>query len=291
MDKIYYRAQYLPKKLTNIIIMKQLTLPNGDKIYYIDKLTAIDIYEEIYVENEYLRHGLEVKDNDIIFDVGANIGLFSRFIATKANNLRIFTFEPVPIIFSVLEANLANISATVKSYNVGLAEKEGNTEIHYYPYVSADSAIIEFDWDEKVEKHLRNYDETVATWLPGAKSIPESERKDFILKGLKALYKAKLIPCRLRTISDIIRENNLKTINLMKIDAENYENQVLKGINQSDWDKIQQISMEVHEHIEGGKDLLNKLGDMLEHKGFNVMKERNSRFGLMGVFMLYAKRL
>jgi len=271
--------------------MKKLTLPNGDKIYYIDKLTAIDIYEEIYIENEYLKHGIQVKDNDVIFDVGANIGLFSRYITTKAKNLRIFTIEPVPKIFGVLEANLANISATVKNYNVGLAEKEGNTQIHYYPYVSADSAIVEFDWDLKVEKYLRNYDETVANWLPGAKSIPESERKEFIKKGLKAMYKAEMVPCKLLTISDVIRENNLKTINLMKIDAENYEAQVLKGINQSDWDKIQQISMEVHEHIEGGKDLLNKLGDMLEHKGFSVMKDRNSRFGLMGVFMLYARRL
>jgi hypothetical protein len=142
-----------------------------------------------------------------------------------------------------------------------------------------------------VEEHLRHYDETVATWLPGAKSIPESERKEFITKGLKAMYKVKMIPCKLRTISDIIKENNIKTINLLKIDAENYEAQVLKGIQQADWDKIQQISMEVHEHIEGGKDLLNKLGDMLEHKGFSVMKERDSRFGLMGVFMLYAKRI
>ncbi len=270
--------------------MKQLTLPNGDVISFIDKLTAIDVYEEIYIENEYLRHGIQVNDTDVVFDIGANIGLFSRYIATKAKNLRIFTFEPVPKIFRVLEENLMNLSATVKNYNVGLAEREGTTQVHYYPNVSADSAIIEFDWDLKVEKYFRNYDETVANWLPGAKSIPDSKRKEFIEKGLKALYKAELIPCKLLTISDIIRENSLKTINLMKIDAENYEVQVLKGINQSDWDKIQQISMEVHEHIEGGKDLLNKLGDMLEHKGFSVMKERNSRFGLMGVFMLYATR-
>jgi hypothetical protein len=77
----------------------------------------------------------------------------------------------------------------------------------------------------------------------------------------------------------------------MKIDAENYEVQVLKGINQSDWDKIQQISMEVHEHIEGGKNLLNILATMLESKGFSVKKALEGRFALkLGVYMLYAKR-
>ena len=270
---------------------KQLTLPNGDVISFIDKLTAIDVYEEIFIENEYLRHGIQVNDSDVVFDIGANIGLFSRYIATKAKNLRIFTFEPVLKIFRVLEENLINLSATVKNYNVGLAEKEETTEIHYYPKVSADSAIVEFDWDLKIDQYLRNYDKTVVKENQMAKFIPKFMRKSVIKSGLKRIYKAELVECKLRTISDVIQENNVKTINLMKIDAENYEFQVLSGINESDWDKIQQISMEVHEHIEGGKNLLNLLSKMLENKGFNVVKERDSRFGSMGVFMLYAKRL
>ncbi len=270
--------------------MKTLTLPNGEVISYIDKLTALDVYDEIYVKNEYLRHGIHVKENDIVFDIGANIGLFSRYIATKAKNLQIFTFEPVPIIFEVLEENLKNIPAEVRNFNIGLAEREEITEIHYYPKVSADSAIIEFDWDLKVNQFLRNYNETVVDFIPGAKFVPKFMRKSIIKRGLKRMYKAELVPCKLRTISDIIQENNLKTINLMKIDAENYEFQVLAGIKQPDWDKIQQISMEVHEHIEGGKNLLDKLGDMLEEKGFHVIKEKNSRFSLMGVYMLYAKK-
>ncbi|NVM46378.1 MAG: FkbM family methyltransferase [Candidatus Lokiarchaeota archaeon] len=270
--------------------MKKLTLPNGEVISYIDKLTALDVYDEIYVENEYLRHDIEVNDNDVIFDIGANIGLFSRYVAMQAKNLQIFTFEPVPIIFDVLEENLKNLPAEVKNYNVGLAEREEITHIHYYPNVSADSAIIEFDWDLKVEQYLLNYDETVADWFQGAESIPESKRKDIIEKILKDLYKAELVQCKLRTISDIIQENDIKTINLMKIDAENYEFQVLSGINQTDWEKIHQITMEVHEHIQGGKNLLKKLSKMLEEKGFQVKKGLDSRFSLMGVYMLYAKR-
>lgn len=270
--------------------MKTLTLPNGDTISYIDKLTALDVYDEIFVKNEYLHYGIQVADNDVIFDVGANIGLFSRFIATKAKNLQIYTFEPVPIIFDVLQENLKNLPAEVKSYNVGLAEKEETTQIHYYPKVSADSAIIEFDWELKVDQYLRNYNETIAKEYPMAKILPKFMRKSVIKRGLKRMYKAVLVPCKLRTISDIIQENNVKTIHLMKIDAENYEFQVLAGIEQSDWAKIQQISMEVHEHIKGGNDLLDKLGKMLEDKGFSVEKERNSRFSLMDVHMLYAKR-
>ncbi|HUX98659.1 MAG TPA: FkbM family methyltransferase, partial [Candidatus Deferrimicrobium sp.] len=86
-------------------------------------------------------------------------------------------------------------------------------------------------------------------------------------------------------------ENDIDIINLMKIDAENYEYQVLAGIKDHDWDKIQQIAMEVHEHIEGGENLLNNLTEMLEDKGFQVNKGLDCRFSSMGVYMLYAKRL
>ena len=91
--------------------MNKLTLPNGEEIFYIDKLTALYVYNEIFVENEYLRHGIEIKNGDIIFDVGANIGLFTLFIAKQAKDLKIFTFEPVAIIFQILKANVAGITS------------------------------------------------------------------------------------------------------------------------------------------------------------------------------------
>jgi FkbM family methyltransferase len=270
--------------------MKQLTLPNGDKIYYIDKLTAIDVYEEIYEENEYLRHGIQVKDNDIVFDVGSNIGLFSRFITTQAKNLKIYAFEPVPVIFGVLEQNLKDLPASIKNYNIGLAETSKDTQIHYYPKVSADSAIIEFDWDLKVNQYVENYNEVIGKEMPIAKLVPKFLRKYVVRAGLKKAYKAELVDCTLRPLSDIIEENDINVINLLKIDAENYESQVLAGIKHQDWDKIQQITMEVHEHIEGGENLLNNLTEMLEKKGFQVVKGLDSRFSAMNVHMLYAKK-
>jgi len=271
--------------------MKTLTLPNGDIISYIDKLTALDVYEEIYVENEYLRHGIQIKDKDVIFDIGANIGLFSRFITTQAKNLRIYTFEPVPVIFGILEENLRNLPAYVKNYNIGLAETNKDTKINYYPKVSADSAIIPFDWDLKVNQYVEHYNEIIGKEMPIAKIVPKFLRKKVVRVVLKNLYKAELIDCKLCPLSDLIKENDIDTINLMKIDAENYEYQVLAGIKDHDWDKIQQIAMEVHEHIEGGENLLNNLTEMLEDKGFQVNKGLDSRFSSMGVYMLYAKRL
>jgi len=270
--------------------LKKLTLPNGEEIFYIDKLTALDVYEEINEENDYLHHGISVKDGDVIFDVGANIGLFSRFIAKQANDLKIFTFEPVPAIFEVLEANLSEIPADIKNYNIGLGEKSESIQINFYPRVSADSAIVPFNFDFKVQQYLENYKEVVCQNMPIARIVPKFLRKRVVKSSLRMLYKSEKVPCQIRTLSEIVQENNIERIDYLKVDAENYEKKVLAGIMDEDWDKIQQVAMEVHEHIEGGEHLLEEINELLKKKRFKVILDRESRFSKMGVHMLYAKK-
>jgi hypothetical protein len=76
----------------------------------------------------------------------------------------------------------------------------------------------------------------------------------------------------------------------MKLDAENYERQVLSGINEEDWDRIRQIAMEVHTHLKGEENLMVELAEFLESKGFKTYEGEESRETIMGVYMLYAKR-
>ncbi len=270
--------------------MKQLTLPNGEKIYYIDKLTALYVYNEIYNDRVYLYGGIEVKDGDTIFDVGANIGMFSRFITSQAPNLKIFAFEPILPIFQVLEANVADMDAEIRDFNIGLGDKNEALEITYYPRVTGDSAIIPFEWDAKIDLYVEKYKETIAKDMPIARIVPKFLRRRVVEAGFKRLYNGEKLPCQIRTVSQIISENNISRIDLMKIDAENYEKQVLMGIGDDDWDKIKQIAMEVHTHIKGGENLMNQLNKLLEEKGFNTYEGEESKETIMGVYMLYAKK-
>lgn len=272
-------------------MLHTLSLPNGDDIFYIDKLTALYVYNEIFVEKEYFKHGIGVKDGDVIFDVGANIGLFSLFVANQASNLKLYTFEPIPKIFQALEKNLENIPAFIKNYNIGLGEKSEKIEFFYYPKVSADSAAIPFDWDLKVDLYVQNYKEAVCKDIPIARIVPKFLRKRVVRSGLKKIYESEKVKCQIRTLSDIITENNIERIDLLKIDAENYEKQVLAGISDNDWNKIHQISMEVHEHIKGGDNLLNEIIEFLENKGFEVIIGEENLSTRLGVYMVYAVRI
>ncbi|MBD3340591.1 MAG: FkbM family methyltransferase [Candidatus Lokiarchaeota archaeon] len=270
--------------------MRQLVLPNGKEIYYIDELTALDVYREIFKENIYFKHDIEIKNGDIVFDVGANIGLFSLYIADLVSDLNIYAFEPVEPIFKILKANVADLSCNITTYNIGLSKKDETIEFFYYPKVSADSAAVQFDWDYKVEKYVENYKEAVCKNIPIARIVPKFLRKRVVRAGLKRMYQSEKIQCRLRSLSDIIREEKIEQIDFLKIDAENFEKQVIAGIEDDHWNLINQIAMEVHEHIKSGKNLLNKFIKLLENKSFNVKVGEEDIFAKLGVYMLYATK-
>jgi len=270
--------------------MKQLTLPNGKEIFYIDKLTADYIYNEIFVEKVYTTHGIKVNNGDVIFDVGANIGLFSQFVTTQASDLTIYTFEPIPQIFEVLVANLEGLPASIKNYNIGLGREEKKISFYFYPRVSGDSTAIPFDWERKVQLYLKEYENILCEDIPAARNVPAEQRKSFVESVLKTTYKGKKVDGRIKTISQIIRENDINSINLLKIDAENYEWEVLSGIKEHDWDKIHQIAIEVHQHIKGGENLVNDIKNLLEQKGFSVSLGDESRESKLDVYLLYGRK-
>src|SRR6185369_9512500 len=92
--------------------------------------------------------------------------------------------------------------------------------------------------------------------------------------------------CDLRTISEIIRENKIESIDLLKVDVEKSELDVLNGIDESDWKKIKNIVMEVHD-IEGR---LSNIATLLSDHGFEHFVEQDDLLKNTNLFNLYAIR-
>lgn len=270
--------------------MELMQLPNGSEIYYLDKVTALYIYNEIYEDDVYFQHGISLEDGDTVFDVGANIGVFSRYVAEKFSNAKIYTFEPVQQIFEVLEANLSDYKENIINYNMGLSDLSGSAEFYYYPNCSGDSTRTPFDWERKVQGYLDNYKDTICVSHPIAKIVPPFLRRFIVERGLQQYYKSEKVECHLSTMSDVIKANSISRIDLLKVDAENAEREVLGGIDERDWDIIRQVTMEVHEHIRGGENLSREIVALLESKGFTCTIDKSDVRSNMGVFMLYGKR-
>ena len=78
-------------------------LPNGMPVFQKNRAETEFLYEEVFVDT-YLKHGVALRDGDTVFDVGANIGLFSMFAASRARGATLFAFEPIPEIFAAARA-------------------------------------------------------------------------------------------------------------------------------------------------------------------------------------------
>src|SRR6266480_808865 len=79
--------------------LRRCELPNGLEIAYQTKAELTHFYEDIFEKQVYLRHGISLSEGECVFDVGANIGLFTLFCHRKVNHLRIYALEPAPPLF------------------------------------------------------------------------------------------------------------------------------------------------------------------------------------------------
>ena len=74
--------------------------------------------------------------------------------------------------------------------------------------------------------------------------------------------------CTMTTVSDIIHRHGLSHVSLLKIDVERAELDVLTGIAESDWQRISQVVLEVHDV----QDRLHQVKQLLTEKaGFTSM--------------------
>jgi FkbM family methyltransferase len=152
--------------------MKTIEMPGGDRFFGLDKLTAEFVYKEIYEDDVYFKEGIDLNSGDTVLDIGANIGLFTRMISKRWENLKVFTFEPVPAIHKALLANLENVRAEVVHLNTALGAFTGQLTFCFFPKVSADSAIVPVEFKRKIQMFNEHFDDTMAKFIPSTKRIP-----------------------------------------------------------------------------------------------------------------------
>jgi FkbM family methyltransferase len=226
---------------------------------------------EIAGEQTYLRHGVRVEPGDVVLDVGANVGVAAAFFATQCGARAVHCFEPVHPVFELLRTNLAQLPACVP-HEQGLSSAPGRVPITYYPGASAMSGLYadpERDRD-LVRTVLTNY----------GISPPDAEER------LAGRYEPQELTCELRTLSSFLNEEAINEVDLLKIDVERAELDVLAGVEESDWPKIRQVVIEVHD--EGGRASL--ITEMLEARGFEVASEQETAMRGTMIQMLYARR-
>lgn len=260
---------------------KTYKLPNGMSIFHLNSYETDFTYKEIFKEEIYLKHGIRLDKNPCVFDVGANIGLFTLFVKQKFPDATIHAFEPSIDHCRILYLNTTNHGSSVKIHQCGLSNKEGEATFTYYPGYSI---ISGFQADPETDK------ETLSSGIVNQllEEHPEIEvaGDHFIELVLgNKLEGAIQVQCPLRTISSVMLEEGVNRIDLLKIDAEKSELNVLNGIEKKDWPKIAQIVMEAHD-----LQMADTITSMLKSKGFKIETDQEGQFKETCITNIYATR-
>ncbi|KAB8252120.1 hypothetical protein BDV35DRAFT_405637 [Aspergillus flavus] len=204
------------------------------------------IYHEIFEDHGYDK--VELPEAPFIVDVGANIGLFSLYMKEKYPLAKIIAFEPAPENFEALERNLAfHMVSTVKAYPYALGASASFAPFKYFPNMPGNSTLNVEEKEYQIQLFKENYDQTFA---------------DDMFKDAKQI----MVPVNRLSLFLCLPHSNVEVIDLLKIDVEGTELEVLRGIDDRDWNKVRNIVMEVS-NVKGG---LDKVKQLLETKGFTV---------------------
>lgn len=172
--------------------------PGGAK-FYIDVLDKRITPVEAFNFNMYEQEDSEmlyklVDSDDVIFDIGANIGWYSNHLSKKNPNSVIYAFEPIPETFNKVKRNTElNQVNNIHLNNVALSNKIETLTFFYSPNVTGASSSI---------------------------NITENEN---MLK----------LECQTNTIDNFIKEKNISKLDFIKCDVEGAELMVFLGGEES----------------------------------------------------------
>ena len=113
-------------------------------------------FREVYLESVYTKHfimGKPFNSGDTILDLGANIGGFSLWAASMAENLRIISIEAHPQIFSELVSNISanNLDDSIIPIQKCIAEEDGFQNMMFDSEVFTMTRISDDESSQKIE--------------------------------------------------------------------------------------------------------------------------------------------
>ena len=193
----------------------------------------VKIKKKKYREFDQILKKILKKKKNIIFDIGANKGQSLYRYRKLFNNAYFYSFEPSLEAFKVLKSKYGNLS-NINLFNIALGSKKKRKVFYEYKNNELSSFIkINKEFDETKKKILVEID----------------------------------------TIDSIFKKNNLKKINLLKMDTQGYEEFILKGAkNLISKQKIDMIELEIilGDYYEKSSSF-KKIEDVLSLGGYRLL--------------------
>jgi FkbM family methyltransferase len=197
-------------------------------------------FKSIFLRQHYLEGLLlPLPDRPTIIDVGANVGFFSLFAASKWRG-EVFAYEPVQANYEEMVSNVkANPHLIINCRRMAVSGASGAIEIFVDP----------------------------ATTLTTTATVCPSERKTWKAEEVKAV-----------TLLDIFERERLETVDLLKMDCEGSEFSILYQTSPETLRRISQMAIEVHGNSDADNHNSEALQKFLTTAGFAVRSNKRGTY-------------
>lgn len=181
-----------------------------------------------------------LQKEDIVVDIGANIGIFSIFAASCG--AYVYAFEPNPEAFNILQINVDenDIKNRITIFNCAVSDKEGYVDLQI-----PDTDKIYALGSATISDNLKNM---------------MRKKQDFRFKSVRTETVS------LKTLFEKLL-NAKSQIDLLKVDCEGAEYAILKGLEISMAENILNLAMETHEGYSE-----KKIVGLMNEKGFIITR-------------------
>ena len=261
--------------------IRKVSHPTIGEIYCLNEPEARATLHEVWEDKVYFQEGISISPDDIVFDVGANIGVFT--LCAAKQGAYIYAYEPIPQTFEVLQHNidLHGFESTVHARNIGLSDRAEEKFMFHYPALSVcDAWAAQDDWFKLMTENWENTLEILKVADPDEyKAIRSLESKSLqrgavreVIERISAFRVE--IKCKFETLSAVIAQENIQSISLLKLDAELADWEILKGVRVEDWRRIRQVAMEIHVQSD-----LGPISKFLSERGFSHVTGKQLKMG------------
>ena len=226
--------------MTNLLTFRDIA---GNTI---DLSSSENYKNHAFAEHSCVVHILKQFDTDFywflkeqedlnLIDLGANIGLFSMFVAPICE--KVFSVEPTPSHFALLNelVDLAGIK-NIESHNLAIGTEDGEAEFNIHERNSTMNSFITHRTDP---------------------------------------HSGKTVKVKTKTLNSLIDSLDVDHINFVKMDIEGFENEIIfEESFEEALTKIDGLYVEVHDFEERGMmaENFNKISDKLKGFGKSVDK-------------------
>ncbi len=259
-------------------------LPTGASILEISRYETRLLVDEIFERRVYPIPDLGGVEKPVIIDIGANIGVFAHYAKHVCPAATVYSVEPVPPVAEILRKNVAGL-AGVRVLECAVAASPGEMEVTFYPGYSIMSRLnADRQTDEELLANCIRQD--LQTKLAATKAVDER----FVTAALgQKLAAAQTYPCQIRALPELLVTEGIGEIAFLKMDVEGSEWDILHGLPDAVWSRIQNLALEVHEY-EVGSQVLSDLTALLAEKGYSIRTDHATAETCPRTAMLYGAR-